>query len=212
MKRLSIAFRLTGLLLIFSPFLDLIFWRSLFSFSLFGLLIGCGFIVSIFFASDKIAKFALSLVASILIIVSLLIIAYFGVIGGSFCYLFLGLGLICSTFFLNAHNEIPEVVSSKKEYYQRVVSESELENLLPQGWNVVAVLPSGKVVINNEHIKQAKINTVSDAWYLLPLFFSILGGIIGYVGVNNRNSGKARNILACGAIVFVLEVVFLLFL
>jgi hypothetical protein len=35
------------------------------------------------------------------------------------------------------------------EHCQRIVAESELEVLLTQGWHVAAVLPSGKIVIDN---------------------------------------------------------------
>jgi RNA polymerase subunit RPABC4/transcription elongation factor Spt4 len=55
-----------------------------------------------------------------------------------------------------------------------------------------------------------KNERVSNAWYLLPVFFSILGGIIGYVGVKERDSEKAGSILACGILIFVVEVVFVL--
>jgi len=34
---------------------------------------------------------------------------------------------------------------------QRIVSEAELDSLLTQGWRVAAVLPSGKIVVSNEH-------------------------------------------------------------
>ena len=47
----------------------------------------------------------------------------------------------------------------------------------------------------------------SFAWYLLPLFLSLLGGIIGYARVKDRNPGKADNILAIGIFLFIIEIV-----
>lgn len=39
---------------------------------------------------------------------------------------------------------------SDGEHCQRLVTEQELETLLPQGWHVVTCLPSGKIVVSNE--------------------------------------------------------------
>ena len=40
---------------------------------------------------------------------------------------------------------------SDGENCQRIVSEAELSGMLEQGWHVAAVLPSGKIVVSNEH-------------------------------------------------------------
>jgi hypothetical protein len=42
-------------------------------------------------------------------------------------------------------------------------------------------------------------------WYLVPFFFSILGGIIAYVGVKNDDEGMAGNLLVFGIIMFVID-------
>jgi len=39
---------------------------------------------------------------------------------------------------------------------------------------------------------------VSKAWYLVPLFFGILGGIIGYFAVKSRDKKTAKNLLIFG--------------
>jgi hypothetical protein len=45
-------------------------------------------------------------------------------------------------------------------------------------------------------------------WYLVPVFFSILGGIVGYVAVKHRDRDMASNLLTIG--VFVLFFNFLI--
>jgi hypothetical protein len=42
-------------------------------------------------------------------------------------------------------------------------------------------------------------------WYLVPLFFSILGGIIAYAGVKNDDEDMAGNLLVFGMIMFVID-------
>ena len=214
MKKLSVAFLFLGLLLIFSLFLNLFFWGSTY---LIGLLVACGLIISMFFISAKIAKIGV-LFAALMLILGFLDHAF------SFFYLFLGVGLICSTFFLNAsHNQTPNMNEGKYplqdnnaysngEHYQRVVTEDEVETLLSQGWKVVTCLPSGKVVVSNEHYSQPKLTQVSDAWYLVPFFFSILGGIIGYVAIKDRDAKKAKNVLLFGLGMFLFEIFIILIL
>ena len=42
----------------------------------------------------------------------------------------------------------------------------------------------------------------SAAWYLLPIFMSIVGGIISYAALRHRDPSRARKTLAVGAILF----------
>ena len=44
------------------------------------------------------------------------------------------------------------------------------------------------------------VEEVSDAWHLLPFFFSIIGGLIAWVANKDRNPKKARNFLIFGFI------------
>lgn len=53
----------------------------------------------------------------------------------------------------------------------------------------------------------SKPNNPSGAWYLLPLFFGILGGIIGYIVLKVKDEKMAKNILYVGLGTFVLGII-----
>jgi len=42
------------------------------------------------------------------------------------------------------------------------------------------------------------VQNVSALWWLVPFFFGLLGGIIGYFMVKSRNPGMARKLLIFG--------------
>jgi RNA polymerase subunit RPABC4/transcription elongation factor Spt4 len=42
--------------------------------------------------------------------------------------------------------------------------------------------------------------TPSLAWYLVPLLFGLIGGLIGYVGTKDRDNDMATNLLVFGII------------
>jgi purine-cytosine permease-like protein len=44
------------------------------------------------------------------------------------------------------------------------------------------------------------------AWYLVPIFFNIFGGIIGYSAVKNDDKRMANRLLITGLVVFVLVI------
>ncbi len=46
----------------------------------------------------------------------------------------------------------------------------------------------------------------SAAWYLLPIFMSIVGGIISYAALRHRDPSRARRSLVIGAVLFALPV------
>lgn len=47
----------------------------------------------------------------------------------------------------------------------------------------------------------------SNWWYLLPIFFSLVGGVIVYFAIKNDDPKKARNCLAIGIILTAIGVV-----
>src|SRR5207247_6966406 len=44
------------------------------------------------------------------------------------------------------------------------------------------------------------VEHVSGAWYLLPLFFGIIGGIIAWAVNRDKDPGRARNLLIFGVL------------
>jgi uncharacterized membrane protein len=46
---------------------------------------------------------------------------------------------------------------------------------------------------------------VSVLWWLLPFFFGILGGIVGYFAVKSRNQGTARKLLIFGIVMTIIN-------
>ena len=47
---------------------------------------------------------------------------------------------------------------------------------------------------------QKPVEPVSSAWYLVPFFFGIIGGIIAWAVNKDRDPGRARNLLIFGLV------------
>ncbi len=47
----------------------------------------------------------------------------------------------------------------------------------------------------------------SWVWYLLPVLFSILGGIIGYFLLKDKDKKVAKNLIYTGLVVLILEII-----
>ena len=52
----------------------------------------------------------------------------------------------------------------------------------------------------------------SNAWYLLPIFLGIIGGIIAYFVLRNSDSRKARNCLIIGIAILIVGIAFLAYI
>jgi uncharacterized membrane protein len=48
---------------------------------------------------------------------------------------------------------------------------------------------------------------VSVLWWLLPLFFGILGGIVAYFAVKKRNPKTAKKLLLFGVVMTIITVI-----
>ena len=48
---------------------------------------------------------------------------------------------------------------------------------------------------------------VSWTWFLLPIFLSIIGGMIGYYMLLDRDKQKAKGVLYVGIVVAIVEVI-----
>ena len=48
----------------------------------------------------------------------------------------------------------------------------------------------------------------SNAWYLLPIFIGMIGGIIGYLAIRKDNPQKAKNCIYIGIVMMVIGIIF----
>jgi len=51
---------------------------------------------------------------------------------------------------------------------------------------------------------------VSHFWYLVPIFFGWLGGVIGFFAVRGRDENKARNLFLVGLAVTFIPVIIII--
>ena len=50
--------------------------------------------------------------------------------------------------------------------------------------------------------------TSSNAWYLLPIFIGMIGGIIGYLAIRKDDPQKAKNCIYIGIVMMVIGIIF----
>ena len=48
----------------------------------------------------------------------------------------------------------------------------------------------------------------SNAWYLLPIFIGMIGGIIGYLAIRKDDPRKAKNCIYIGIVMMVIGIIF----
>jgi hypothetical protein len=55
----------------------------------------------------------------------------------------------------------------------------------------------------------ASVERPTTLWYLVPFFFGLIGGLIGYVGVKDEDKGMADSLLVFGIIwTFILAIIY----
>ena len=55
----------------------------------------------------------------------------------------------------------------------------------------------------NEEPQKENKSKPSNFWYLLPIFFGIIGGIIGYFAIRDRDRKMAKNLLIVSIVILV---------
>ena len=60
-------------------------------------------------------------------------------------------------------------------------------------------------VSHNQQYSSQPTQKAGRIWYLLPLFFGLIGGIIAWAIIRKRNSKRARNVLILGVIAGILQ-------
>ncbi len=75
-------------------------------------------------------------------------------------------------------------------------------------------IPSNKININisNQPPNVPVQHQRSGAWYLLPIFFGLIGGLLAYFAIRHDDPKKAKNCLILGIVLTVLPFIVLGFL
>ena len=48
----------------------------------------------------------------------------------------------------------------------------------------------------------------SNAWYLVPIFIGMIGGIIGYLAIRKDDPQKAKNCIYIGIVMMIIGIIF----
>jgi hypothetical protein len=75
--------------------------------------------------------------------------------------------------------------------------ENRIEALKKAKGNPNVMLSSSRGIIGSEDVSSGGPTLL---WYLVPFFFGILGGIVGYVGTKDEDKGMADGLLLFGAL------------
>lgn len=68
-----------------------------------------------------------------------------------------------------------------------------------------AVLDS--LISTNETLHQTPVSNPTSLWYLVAFFFGLIGALIGYVAVKERNDTMATRLLLLGGVMTAVDIV-----
>jgi hypothetical protein len=51
------------------------------------------------------------------------------------------------------------------------------------------------------------INKPSKLWYLLPILLGIIGGIVGYIAIKDKDRKMAKNLLIIGVAILIIQTI-----
>jgi len=124
--------------------------------------------------------------------------------------LHLGLGIVELRAFEEDGLSKEEAISEflKGEKLQLTEDDQEIKQIVAKGayarYGDKTYKPS-----TNLHVTKGKPTLL---WYLVPIIFSLLGGLIAYVGVKGEDEEMAKNLLFVGFIVFIIQFLILWFI
>lgn len=103
----------------------------------------------------------------------------------------------------------PFLCVRKEKNPKAIICLSYKRKLLSQNKVMYPLLPDvGLEKLKEESIK---VSGPSGLWYLIPLFFGILGGIVAYVGVKDDDKDMANNLLIFGLVWTIILVIIYLY-
>lgn len=94
----------------------------------------------------------------------------------------------------------------RRERYDRAIPCRLYERKIEATSPLFPLLPDTGISQSKEEIEEA-LESPSLMWYLVPFFFGILGGIVGYVAVKDRDEDMAFGLLWFGIIWTVIGVI-----
>jgi len=85
---------------------------------------------------------------------------------------------------------------------KRLIVEGRIRGRIDMVNNTVVLDQNQMTSIQNDITLDEEKHRRSSAWYLVPILFSIIGGLIGYFAVKDDDKGMANNLLGIGIVMF----------